>query len=249
MIVTIFVLTLRQLLGKRRAVLMVGFGLLPVLASVLLRLNLDESTTDFDIARWTALVLMNGLIVTTLLPLVALVFGTSAIGGEIEDGTAVYLLAKPVARWKIVIAKLLAAWLVTALLVSASAAISGGIAINGSEDQGIVTGFVLATILGSLVYTCLFMLLSIVTSRSLIIGLIYVFFWESIVTGLFPGTETFSVRQYTIGFARLASDASTLVFDARLDGNEALGLMAGVSVVAILLAVRQLQRFEIGEST
>ena len=36
------------------------------------------------------------------MPLVALIFGTAAIGSEIEDGTAVYLIVKPIPRWRIV---------------------------------------------------------------------------------------------------------------------------------------------------
>lgn len=242
---TIFVLTLRQLLGRRRAVLMVAFGLLPIGAAVIFRL----SSPDVDTQKWTILVLLNGLIVTTLLPLVALVFGTSAMGGEIEDGTAVYLLSKPVPRWEVVMAKLLAAWLATSVLVGLSTVISGLIAMNGAPQAGIVSGFAIAMVLGALVYTALFVLLSIVTSRALIGGLIYVFFWESLVTSLFAGTKIFSVRQYTLGVARLISTASTKTFDARLDGTEALWLMAVVTGLAIALAVRQLQRFEIGEST
>ena len=35
------------------------------------------------------------------MPLVALIVGTAAIGSEIEDGTAVYLMVKPIPRWKI----------------------------------------------------------------------------------------------------------------------------------------------------
>ena len=51
--------------------------------------------------------LLEGLTVTTVLPLVALVYGTAALGAEIEDGTAVYLLAKPIPRSRIIFAKLL----------------------------------------------------------------------------------------------------------------------------------------------
>ncbi|HEY5476378.1 MAG TPA: ABC transporter permease subunit [Tepidiformaceae bacterium] len=242
---TIFVLTIRQLLGRRRAFLMAAFGLLPIGAAVIFRM----SAPNVDAQRWTVVVLLNGLVVTTLLPLVALVFGTSAMGGEIEDGTAVYLLSKPVPRWQVVIAKLLAAWLATSLLVGLSTVISGIIAMNGAPQDGIVIGFAIAMMLGALVYTAIFVLLSIVTSRALIAGLIYVFFWESVVTSIFSGTKIFSVRQYTLGVARLISTASTNTFDSRLDGNEALWLMAAVSALAIVLAVRRLQRFEIGEST
>ncbi len=243
--VTIFVLTIRQLLGRRRALLMAGFGLLPIAAAVIFRM----SSPDVDTQRWTITVLLNGLVVTTLLPLVALVFGTSAMGGEIEDGTAVYLLSKPVPRWRVVVAKLLAAWVATSLLVGLSTAISGAIAMNGTAQDGIVIGFIVAMVLGAFVYTALFVFLSIVTSRALIAGLIYVFFWESVVTSIFSGTKIFSVRQYTLGVARLISTASSKTFDSRLDGTVAIWLMVGVSLLAIVLAVRRLQRFEIGEST
>ena len=65
---------------------------------------------DTDQQDWVANTLLDGLVVTTLLPLTALVFGTAALGAEIEDGTAVYLLAKPVPRSRIILGKLLAAW-------------------------------------------------------------------------------------------------------------------------------------------
>lgn len=56
-------LTLRQMLGRKRSLLMVGFGLLPVLLAVIFRLS-DSSD---DQQQWTADVLLNGFIVTSLL--------------------------------------------------------------------------------------------------------------------------------------------------------------------------------------
>ena len=43
------------------------------------------------------------------MPLVALILGTAALGSEIDDGTAVYLLIKPIPRWRIALAKILVA--------------------------------------------------------------------------------------------------------------------------------------------
>ena len=40
------------------------------------------------------------------MPLVALILGTAAIGSEIDDGTAVYLMIKPIPRWRIALAKI-----------------------------------------------------------------------------------------------------------------------------------------------
>ena len=61
------------------------------------------------------------LIVRTVLPLIALVFGTAALGTELEDGTIVFLLTKPVRRFRIVLAKgVVAAGLTAALIVPAT---------------------------------------------------------------------------------------------------------------------------------
>ena len=241
---TIFALTLRQMIGRRRTLLMVLFALLPVAIAVIYRLgNEDTNQQDF-----TANVLLNGLIVTTLLPLSALIFGTAALGAEIEDGTSVYLLSKPVPRQHVIAAKLLAAWLVTAAIVLASTILTGAIALEGVEEQGILLAFVAATLLGSFVYTALFLLLSVVTSRALIGGLVYVFIWEGVVTELFSGTRIFSVRQYSLGVADLIADTSAATFEADLGGTGALVMMGIVSAVAITLAVRRLRSFEIGEA-
>ena len=47
--------------------------------------------------------ILDTLVVRTILPLVALIVGTAAIGSEIEDGTLVFTLVKPVpaggSRW------------------------------------------------------------------------------------------------------------------------------------------------------
>lgn len=240
---TIFALTLRQLVSRRRTLMMVLFALLPVLIAVIYRLS-DEDMNQQD---WTANVLMDGFIVTTLLPLSALIFGTAALGAEIEDGTSVYLLSKPIPRRHVVTAKLLAAWLVTAALVLASTIFAGAIALQGGEEQGILLGFVAATLLGSFVYTALFLLLSVVTSRALIGGLVYVFIWEGVVTELFSGTQIFSVRQYSLGVADLIADTSAATFEADLGGTWALVMMGIVSAGAIALAVRRLRSFEIDQ--
>ena len=106
MIGIIAALTLRQLLGRGRTVLLGLLALLPILLAIVYRLGSE----DTDQQRWVAQVLFDGLVVTILLPLLALVYGTAALGAEIEDGTAVYLLAKPVSRAEIIVGKLLAAW-------------------------------------------------------------------------------------------------------------------------------------------
>jgi ABC-2 type transport system permease protein len=233
----IFVLSLRQLLGRRRTFALVALALLPLLVALVFR----TGGTDTDPVDWTANHLLEGLIVFVLLPLVTLVLSTTSLGMEIEDGTIVYLLSKPLSRAQVIIAKLAASWLPAGALVSLSVAFSAAIALPESEPS-LILAFAIAGCLGALAYSAVFLLLSLLTSRALVFGLIYVFIWEGLVTGIFSGTRALSVREYTLGVADLLT--TTREFDARLDGVTALVLMVVVTAAFVALAVRRLNRFE-----
>jgi ABC-2 type transport system permease protein len=241
----IFRLTLGQMLGRGRTILIGILALLPVLIALVYRLG----SQDTDQQEWAATVLLDGLVVSTFLPLAALVYGTAVLGAEIEDGTAVYLLSKPIARSRIIVAKLLAAWTLTTATVLSSALVAGAIALYDKPKAGILLGFGVGIALGGLVYSALFVLLSVVTSRALIAGLIYVFIWEGLVNGLFAGTRLLSVRHYTLGVADAFVDLPAVDFDAALDPVTALVLMLVFGAGATWYAVRRLRGFEIGETT
>lgn len=246
MSLVIFQLTLRQLLGRRRTLLLGFFALIP--AGVALAVRLSDPA-GYVPQRFASLGMLDGLVISTLLPLGALVFATSAVGGEIEDSTFVYILSKPIRRWRIVLAKLAASWFATAVLIGGATIVAGLVTLVGHDQQRIVSGFTVAAVAGSLTYCAVFVLLSLLTSRALIVGLIYVFFWEGAITSLFAGTKYFSVRQYTLGLADRLSNTPTSIFSAPLGGAAAIFLMVVVVVLTSILAVYKLERLEIGEST
>ena len=84
--------TLRQLLGRRRTLLLVLLAALPVLLALAFRAGGPDRRRALHPPR-----LRHRSRMTILLPLVAILFGSGAFGAEIDDGTVVYLLAKPVA--------------------------------------------------------------------------------------------------------------------------------------------------------
>ena len=183
--------TLRGLLGRRRMLLMLLLVALPVLVAVLIRIAGG--------GRDTAAIL-DALVVRTVLPLVALIVGTAAIGSEIEDGTAVFLLVKPIARWRIALAKIVTAAGLTAVLVVPPIVVTGILVSGtGGESLGTTFGFALAALIGGTAYSCLFTALGTLTSRALIIGLAYVLLWEGVLAGLLEGTKFLSIRQATLG--------------------------------------------------
>lgn len=242
MIAFLLRLTLRQQIWRKSTLLLIGLALLPVLIALLFRLT----DSDDDPRTWTSEVLYRGLIVTAVLPLTALMFGTSVIGDELEDGTAIYLLTKPIRRWEILLPKLIAPWLLTATILATSTIVSGLLAIE-SGGREVVYGAAVAMVLGALVYTVLFVMLSVVSTHALIIGLVYVFIWEGAVAGLFEGVRYLSVRHYTLGVADWAAGHVPETFDAYMGGGTALVLMAIVTVLAGMMANRRLQQAEIRE--
>lgn len=239
----VFHLTLRQFIGQRRSLLMFGFALIPVIIALIYRLG-----AHLDQQKWTANALLDTIIITAMLPLACLVLGTSALGSEIEDGTAVYILSKPVRRRQIIAAKFAASALVAAVFVVPSAVVSGLIALDGVPESGLVAGFAIAALLGVCAYTAVFILLSLATSRALLVGLGYVFIWEGLVTELFSGTRYLSVRQYCLGVADLLATVSKREFEANLDGAAGLILAAAVTAAALVLATRRLAAFELTDT-
>jgi ABC-2 type transport system permease protein len=155
-------------------------------------------------------------------------------------------MTKPLPRWEILLPKLVAAWLLTSAFLVVSTLVSGLIAID-SGGREVVYGAAIAMVLGSLVYTALFVMLSVLSTHALIIGLIYVFIWEGALAGLFEGVRYLSVRHYTLGVADWASGHVPETFDAYVNGGTALVLMAIVTVFAAALANRRLQHAEIRE--
>ena len=241
----VFKLTMQELTGRRHLALVGLLALLPTFVAIAYRLGNQRT----DPPQWTADVLLDGVVVTILLPLVALIFGTSAMGSEIEDGTVIHLLSKPVPRREIIQAKLASACLLTALVVLPSAALSGTIAIWGSPEQGIVTGFVMASLIGALAYTSIFVMLSVLTNRALFAGLGYVFLWEGLVTQLFSGSRYFSVRQCCLGVADLIASAGEKTFSAQVGGVESLIILAITVFGSVVLAVRLLESFDVGQGS
>lgn len=211
-------ITLRAVVGRRRTLLIALLAWLPVLLGILVRVGGG---------RPDAPPILDALVIRTVLPLVALVVGTGAIGSEIEDGTLVFQLVKPVPRWLTAVAKALVAAFLTAILIVPPMIVTG-LLLGGFGSDAIQTslGFALAGLVGGTAYAIGFTALGVVTSRALIIGLGYTLIWEGVLAGILEGTRFLSVRQATLGVASALTGEDV--------GSDPLG--TGLSVV-ILIAV------------
>jgi ABC-2 type transport system permease protein len=232
--VPVAAITLRSLLDQRRFRVMLLLAAVPVLLT-LLGTFLGEDGVSVEV--------FDTLVVTTVLPLVALIFGTGALGSEIEDGTIVYLLAKPGHRARIVLAKgIVAAGITVALVVPATALTGAVMATQQPDIVETTVAYVVAVAVGGSAYALGFMALSSVTSRALAIGLGYVLLWEGILAGLLPGTQTFSVRQATLGLADMMGATG---LDDPLPAGTSVVVLTAVVVGSLILATWRMSGYQL----
>lgn len=227
--------TVRSLLGRRRSLLMLLLAGTPVLLGLLVRANHSQVANVGPT--------LDGFVVRVVLPLIALVFGTAALGAELDDGTAIHVLTKPINRWTIVVAKTLVAGTLTALLVVPSTVL-GGLLLGSAEapNLDVTFAFALANLIGSYLYVSIFLTLSVATSRGLIIGLAYALIWEGVVAGLLPGSQIFSVREYIGG---IATAIAPLAVADSIVGASGFIYAAVALVLAVVLGSLRLSVYEI----
>ena len=227
-------LTMRGLLGRRRAVLLV---LLPLL--LLLMAGLVRWASGGD--PLSTVKLTNEFALGTLLPLMCLLIGIGVIGTEIDDGSIVYLLAKPVPRRTILWSKLVVAW--GATLVFAVLPIIAAVEIAGDEGTRLGWAYGVTAALAALAYTAVFVALSVVTRNVVIVGLLYALLWETVLGGYVPGVRNVSVRQWALAAAEriLGDRAPAWGVTSDVSLTAASVLLAATTIGAIVLAVRRLQ--------
>ena len=191
---TVAWLTWRQLFANRRLYLALAFALTPVIVTLLFRWLVPEK--GIEGAAGFFLVIQKEVIVGTLLPIAAVVFGTSAFGGEMDDGTLVYLLVKPVPRWTVVLSKYVVAVSATTLVMLV--AIFGSWYALGVAELPFAApkAYFYGTLVGAVLYSALFVMLGIATKRSLIVGLFYVIAFEAVLSRSAPGTRALSIREF-----------------------------------------------------
>ena len=233
-------LTIRQLLTRPR---LITLGLVMAIPPFLGFLYAFGNQTETPVRALTGI--CDALVLVLVLPLLALVFASAAFGNEVEDGTILYLVMKPASRPGIVLSKLLPVTVVVAALTAVSVLVTALFVGRDSETLLVGVGFMAAAAVGACAYSALFLWLGLVTSRTLIFGLLYIFLWEGVLTGVFRGIRFLSLREYARTIARVTGDINPRILDTRIDAPEALIASLAVVVIAFGLTVVRLRSMDI----
>ena len=146
---------------------------------------------------------MLGLGFTLALPLVALLAATAVLGPEVDDGSIVYLISKPVSRHVIAVSKFAVAWGATVALGALPLLVSG-LVLDGSDVRQAVAWGVAGVVAGT-AYTALFIALAAFTRHAVVIGLLFALLWEGLLGSLFSGIRWVSIGPWGRGVAEAIS--------------------------------------------
>ena len=230
---TVASLTLRATLGRRRAL---AFA---IPAVVLIGLTLVLRASKPGGAGWPDQVL-GDFGFSVLLPLTGLIIGTSVLGAEIDDGSALHLLATPVRRAEIIGTKFAVAAGLTALFAAVPELIAGLIA---PYQSGLAVALFVGALAGSVIYTAVFVMASVLTSRAIAVGLLYVLIWEGLLANLVGGVRVLSIAHYSLGIANGIHPDANLGAGLTLTTSVVLGAI--VTIGALVIAARRLATFAI----
>jgi ABC-2 type transport system permease protein len=226
-------ITVRATLGRRRALLFAIPAVVLIVLTVVLR-----ATSPAGVV-WPANVL-GTFGFSVLLPLTALIIGTGVLGAEIDDGSVVHLLATPVSRRDVILTKFAVAAGLTALFAAVPELVAGLLAPDSGK---LAWALFVGALVGSVVYSAVFVLASVLTTRAIAFGLLYVAIWEGLLSNLVGGVRILSIAHYALGVANAIYPDQNL--QAGLGLSTSLILGAVITVGGLYLAARRLETFSL----
>jgi ABC-2 type transport system permease protein len=212
---TLYALTLRQHVHGKRWMVIAGMCVLCAGLVILVRATAPDVppiTLEFVFAFL--------FIPQAILPLLALIYASGIVRDEQEEQTMTYLLIRPIPKWALYGVKLFATLTTTvilavALTVLTYAAVYVGAAGADLKDVS-YRALQAASIhaLAVVTYCCLFGLISLLTKRTLIVGILYAAFFEG-----FMANMPFSIRLATVIYYTRLIAYRSLQFLAPMPGN------------------------------
>ena len=234
---SVYFLTLRQLAGRWRLLIMTVLAALPVFTTLITLLgDQGPSVAEFET------VVFSTMLAGSITPLVVLAIATAAFGNEVEDRTLANLTLSPVPRWKIALPKLLAAITISAPFIAISAGLTSHLAFLA--DATATFAVTVSAIIGVALYASAFVWLGLVSSQAIGIGLLYIVLWEGFFSNFVSGARLLSIRHYAITLMHAMDERR---FAAASHPNSLVILVTSIVLFAgfLFLVTRRLRRMDV----
>jgi len=233
----VFMLTLRQLTGRWRLIIMAVLAVMPVLFTALVVRSLGAPFVgDFEA------IVLSTMLAGSIAPLIVVSIASPVFANEIEDRTLANLTLSPLRRWQIVAPKLGAAITVAVPFVVGSAFLTSRIGFN--QDTTAMFAVTTSAFIGLLMYAVVFVWLGLVTRQAIAVGLAYIVLWEGFFSGYVSGIRLFSVRHYAAALMH-GMDPRRFADAEHVGLAVAISVAVAVFVLFFLLSVRRLRRMDV----
>jgi len=189
--------SVREMARRRRLISLGLINLLPVLVVGAIRIWFPGQgiTAQMQLAG-----LSHDTFIPFLIPIAAMAVGIPAIGEQIEDGTIVFMWTRPIKRRAIYLGRLLAAQIVSTVLMSGSLALCFLIMV--SEGTSVITFDFLKLYvttfmiigLGAFTYSALFAAMGTFFKKPVLPAILLAFGWENLVTNIPARVQELSLR-------------------------------------------------------
>jgi hypothetical protein len=231
--------TLRQLtaivarmqLTPLRILGVAALGALAILLGLLTGQDADPVEATADMASAYGL--------TVAIPLCVLWVATSSVGDLVDDGLLVYLWLKPVARWQLPAAAILATATVVLALVAGPLVVATLVA--GTPE--LAPDVALAAALATIAYGGLFVAAGLWLRRALWWGIAYLLVWENGIARASEGASRLSVGGYARSVLARLADVDLELGDRSL--TVSLIVLVAVTIGGWLAATYRYRRAEI----
>lgn len=234
---SVYRLTLRQLSGRWRLVIMTVLALMPVaIALIMLRSDNAPSVRDFETA------VLSATLAGSIAPLIVLAIAAPAFANEVEDRTLANLVLAPIPRSHIAIPKLLATFTIAAPFIAVSAFATSYIAFLG--DMTATIAVTVAAVVGVAMYASLFVWLGLVTTQAIGVGLLYIVLWEGLFSGYVAGVRLLSIRHFSIALMH-GLDQRRFAVGSHLPLLAAIVISAAVFLGFMFLTTKRLRQMDV----
>ncbi|MFT3874590.1 MAG: ABC transporter permease subunit [Nocardioides sp.] len=193
---TIVRLAGQALLGRRRGLLLLALPIVLIVLATIIRV-LTEPGVGSDV--------IDALGFGLALPLVALFAASAVLGPEIDDGSVVYLLAKPVSRHVVGFSKYAVAALATIAFGAVPLLVAG--LITDSTEPDAAVGWLVGGAIAGATYTAVFVAAAATTRHAVVVGLLFVLLWEGLLGNLLDGIRWLSIGAWGREIAHAVGDA------------------------------------------
>jgi ABC-2 type transport system permease protein len=186
--------------------------------------------------------ILSAMLAGSIAPLVVLAISAPAFANELEDRTLANLTLSPLARWQIVLPKLLAAITIAGPFILVSALATSWVAYLG--DVRAVAAVTVSALVGVALYASAFVWLGLVTTQAIGVGLLYIVLWEGFFSGFVSGVRLLSIRHHAIALMH-GMDDRRFASDDHVGFELAIVTSVIVFVGFLLLSIRRLRRMDV----